>query len=158
MAFSDLRLGSPPRFKEKDFITIESFEFQVKLLPLLFKDIQVKRFVLVGPKIVLEKSKDGKASWEGLGKVETEVTAKPEAKEKTPKDKGMKEARRRSFFDNLRLEANFFQETNEPLCDSVQIEFALRFPNQLESFPDWPKEKAERDNDEDSENELFHLV
>jgi AsmA protein len=45
VAFSDLRLGAPPQFKEKDFITIESFEFQVKLLPLLFKDIQVKRFV-----------------------------------------------------------------------------------------------------------------
>ena len=88
IALSDLRLGAPPRFKEKDLVTIKSFEFQVKLLPLLFKDIQVKRFVLVGPKIVLEKSKDGKASWEGLGKVETEVTAKPEAREKIPKDKG----------------------------------------------------------------------
>jgi AsmA protein len=64
VAFSDLRLGAPPSFKERDFITIESFEFQVKLLPLLFKDIQVKRFVLVGPKIVLEKSKDGRANWE----------------------------------------------------------------------------------------------
>ena len=87
VAFSDLRLGSPPRFKEKDFITIESFEFQVKLLPLLFKNIQVKRFVLVGPKIVLEKSKDGKANWEGLGKAGTEVAAEPEVKKKAPKDK-----------------------------------------------------------------------
>jgi AsmA protein len=88
LALSDLRLGAPPGFKEDDFITIKSFEFQVKLLPLLFKDIQVKQFVLVEPRIVLEKSKDGKANWEGLGKVETEVSAKPEAKEKKPKDKG----------------------------------------------------------------------
>ncbi len=88
VAFSDLRLGAPPQFKEKDFITIESFEFQVKLLPLLFKDIQVKRFVLVGPKIVLEKSKDGKANWQGLGKAGTEVAAEPEVKEKAPKEKG----------------------------------------------------------------------
>jgi len=88
LALSDLRLGAPPGFKEKDFITIKSFEFQVKLLPLLFKDIQVKQFVLVEPRIVLEKSKDGKANWEGLGKVETEVPAQPEAREKKPKDKG----------------------------------------------------------------------
>ncbi len=88
LALSDLRLGAPPGFKEGDFITIKSFEFQVKLLPLLFKDIQVKQFVLIEPRIVLEKSKDGKANWEGLGKVETEVSAKPEAKEKKPKDKG----------------------------------------------------------------------
>lgn len=88
LALSDLRLGAPPGFKEKDFITIKSFEFQVKLLPLLFKDIKVKQFVLIEPRIVLEKSKDGKANWEGLGKVETEAPAKPEAREKKPKDKG----------------------------------------------------------------------
>ena len=88
LAFSDLRLGAPPGFKEKDFISVESFEFQVKLLPLLFKDIQVKRFVLVGPRIVLEKSKDGKANWEGLGKAGTEAAAKPETRKKGPKEKG----------------------------------------------------------------------
>ena len=88
LAFSDLRLGAPPGFKEKDFIAVESFEFQVKLLPLLFKDIEVKRFVLVGPRIVLEKSKDGRANWEGLGKVKAGAPAKPEAKEKVPEDIG----------------------------------------------------------------------
>ena len=79
---TDLRLGAPPGFKEKDLITIQSFEFQVKLLPLLFKDIQVKRFVLVDPRIVLEKNKNGKTNWEGLGKAGTEEAAKPEAGEK----------------------------------------------------------------------------
>jgi AsmA protein len=79
---TDLRLDAPPGFKEKDLITIESFEFQVKLLPLLFKDIQVKRFVLVAPKIVLEKNKNGKTNWEGLGKVQNEEVAKPEAEKK----------------------------------------------------------------------------
>jgi AsmA protein len=88
LALSDLRLGAPPGFKEKDFITIKSFEFQVKLLPLLFKDIQVKRFVLAGPRIVLEKLKDGRANWEGLGKVKSEAPAKPEAREKVPEVKG----------------------------------------------------------------------
>ena len=88
LALSDLRLGAPPGFKEKDFITIKSFEFQVKLLPLLFKDIQVKQFVLVEPRIVLEKSKDGKANWEGLRKVEIEAPAQQKAREKKPKDKG----------------------------------------------------------------------
>jgi AsmA protein len=87
LALSDVRLGAPPGFKEKNFISVESFEFQVKLLPLLFKDIQVKRFVLDGPRIFLEKSKDGRGNWEGLGKVKIEASAKPEAKEKVPKEK-----------------------------------------------------------------------
>ena len=88
LALSDLHLGAPPGFQEKDFISVESFEFQVKLLPLLFKDIEVKRFVLVGPKIILEKSKNGRANWEGLGKVKADVPAKAEAKEKAPEAKG----------------------------------------------------------------------
>jgi AsmA protein len=88
LALSDVRLGSPPGFKERDFVSVESFEFQVKLLPLLFKYIQVKRFVLVGPRIVLEKSKDGRGNWEGLGKVKIDAPAKPEAEEKVPGKKG----------------------------------------------------------------------
>ena len=88
LAFSDLRLGAPPGFKEKEFISVKSFEFQVKLLPLLFKDIQVKRFVLVGPKIVLEKTKEGRTNWEGLGKGKNDVSGKPKTEERVIKDTG----------------------------------------------------------------------
>jgi len=63
ISFSDLRLGNPPGFSEKDFLTLNSFEVRVKLLPLLFKNIQVSRFVLIQPKIELVKSKDGRANW-----------------------------------------------------------------------------------------------
>jgi AsmA protein len=61
---SDLRLGNPPGFEEKDFVTVKSFEVRVKLLPLLRKDIQVQRFILNDPRIVLVKSKDGTGNWE----------------------------------------------------------------------------------------------
>lgn len=64
---SDLHLGNPPGFKEKDFVSVQSFEVHVKLLPLLSRHIEVKRFVMDKPIIVLEKRKDGKGSWEGLG-------------------------------------------------------------------------------------------
>ena len=63
LAFSDLRLGNPPGFKEKDFLSVKSFEARVKLLPLLSRDVQVKRFILEGPRIVLEKSRTGQGSW-----------------------------------------------------------------------------------------------
>jgi len=53
VAFSDLYLGSPPGYKEKDFLFVKSFDVRMKLLPLLSKDIQVQRFVIEGPKIVL---------------------------------------------------------------------------------------------------------
>jgi AsmA protein len=72
---SDLHLGNPSGFKEKDFISVASFEVRVKLLPLLSRSIEVKRFVINKPVIVLEKSKAGKGSWEGLGST-TEEPAK----------------------------------------------------------------------------------
>jgi AsmA protein len=81
MSFSDLKLGSLPGFDEKDFVTVSSFEVRVKLLPLLFKDIQVKRFLLKGARIVLEKSKDSRVSWDFTKKSPEEI------KPKTPPDK-----------------------------------------------------------------------
>ena len=57
LSFSDLHLGSLPGFKEKDFIIVKSFDVRVKLVPLLFKDIQVKRFILKGARLVLETGK-----------------------------------------------------------------------------------------------------
>ena len=53
VSLSDVHLGNPKGFKEKDFISIKSFEVRVKVLPLLSKTVEVKRFVLVEPRIVL---------------------------------------------------------------------------------------------------------
>ncbi|MBW2566622.1 MAG: AsmA family protein [Deltaproteobacteria bacterium] len=88
LSFSDLHLGNPPGFEEKDLVIVKSFEVRVKLLPLLFsrfKDIQVKRFILEGPRIVLERRKDGRGNWEGMGKPSGEVSDKvPEEKKGAP--------------------------------------------------------------------------
>ncbi len=67
VAFSDLHLGSPPGYKEQDFLFVKSFDVRMKLLPLLFKDVQVQRFVIEGPKVVLETNKAGRGNWEGWG-------------------------------------------------------------------------------------------
>jgi AsmA protein len=82
ISLSDLHLGNPPGFKEKDFVTVKSFEVRVKLLPLISKDIQVKRFILKGPRIVLERLKDGKGNWEGIGKPSGRVPPEPPKDEK----------------------------------------------------------------------------
>ncbi len=81
ISFSDLTLGNPPGFEEKDFVKVKSFEMRVKLLPLISKDIQVKRFIMEGPRIVLEKNKKGRANWEGLGKSSEKVQPTKEKKE-----------------------------------------------------------------------------
>ncbi|UCF83856.1 MAG: AsmA family protein [Desulfobacteraceae bacterium] len=88
LSFTGLHLGNPPDFKEKDLLTVKSFEVRVKLLPLLTKDIQVKRFIMEGPRIVLEKNKKGRGNWEGIGKAPEEVhPGVPEKKEKPSEEK-----------------------------------------------------------------------
>ena len=48
IGLSDLHLGNPPGYKEKDLLYVKSFDVEVKLLPLISKDVQVKRFVVDG--------------------------------------------------------------------------------------------------------------
>jgi AsmA protein len=76
LSFSDLHLGNLPGFQEKDFIVVKSFDMRVKLVPLLFKDVRVKRFILKGARIVLETGKDGRHSWEFNEKTTPEISAK----------------------------------------------------------------------------------
>jgi AsmA protein len=84
---SDLHLGNPSGFKEKDFVSVASFEVRVKLLPLLSRNIEVKRLVINKPVIVLEKSKAGKGSWEGLGPA-AEDPAEPAKEKSAPSTSG----------------------------------------------------------------------
>ena len=64
ISFSELRLGNPTGFAEKEFVKVKSFEVRVKLLPLISKEIQIKRFVMDEPQIVLVKNKNGRGNWE----------------------------------------------------------------------------------------------
>ncbi|MBW2591307.1 MAG: AsmA family protein, partial [Deltaproteobacteria bacterium] len=84
VSLSDLHLGNPPGFDEKDFVSVKSFEIRVKLLPLLlskFKDIQINHIVLNEPRIALIKQKNGKTTWEWKEK-ESAQSKKKEIKQK----------------------------------------------------------------------------
>ena len=88
VSLSEVHLGNPPDFGEKDFLSIKSFEVRVKLLPLLFKDIQVKRFILDGPRVELIRDKNGRGNWEGIGKSSEKSSTKgPAEQEKSSKEK-----------------------------------------------------------------------
>ena len=83
-SLSDLHLGNAPGFAEKDMVSVKSFEVRVKLLPLLSREVQVKRFVLDEPRIVLEMGKNGRGNWEGIGKPAEEGEGPPSEEEKAP--------------------------------------------------------------------------
>jgi len=83
VSLSNLQLGNTAAFAEKDFITVKSFEVRVKLLPLISKDIQIKRFILNEPHIVLVKNKNGRVNWSQPDMTAGKSTTK-EPKEKSP--------------------------------------------------------------------------
>ena len=74
-SLSDVHLGNAKGFREKDLVSVEHFEVRVKLIPLISKDFQVKRFILKGPRIALEKGRSGRGNWEGLSKSREKKTA-----------------------------------------------------------------------------------
>lgn len=78
VSLSDIRLGNPAGFAEKDFVTAKSFEVRLKLLPLIFKEIEIKRLVLNEPRVVLVKSKTGEVNWE-FPAAQTEPAKEPGA-------------------------------------------------------------------------------
>ncbi|KJS28712.1 MAG: hypothetical protein VR64_23000 [Desulfatitalea sp. BRH_c12] len=79
IALSDVRLGNPPGFKEKEFASVGLFEVRMKLLPLLSGNYEIKTFVIEKPSILLVKKKDGRANWQGIGAQDAEPPApKPE--------------------------------------------------------------------------------
>ena len=60
---TDVSLGNPAGFSTDTFASFSKFDVQVKLLPLLSRDIQVKHLVLKGLRLTLEKNKKGDVNW-----------------------------------------------------------------------------------------------
>ncbi len=79
LGFTDLKLDNPAGFSAKTFITIESFQARLKVLPLLSRKIEISSFVVKRPEIFLEKNPKGTWNWEKLeqsGKPSTAATEK----------------------------------------------------------------------------------
>jgi len=83
VSFSNLKLGNTSGFAEKEFVNVKSFEVRVKLLPLISKEIEIKRFVIDEPRIVLVKNKNGRGNWE-QPKQQKEAAAKKPAPGDSP--------------------------------------------------------------------------
>jgi len=88
VSFNNLQLGNPEEFAGGDFIKVKSFEVRVKIMPLLFKQIEITKFVLDGPEILLVKSADGSGNWSMGGGSQTP----PDIAEKAAQPVGEKTA------------------------------------------------------------------
>lgn len=80
---TDLHLGNPAGYKEKEMVSVKNFEVRLKVMPLLSKRIEVKTFVLDSPRIYLEKLKNGDTNWQKIGKQQEKTAPNEKKREKT---------------------------------------------------------------------------
>jgi len=61
-----VRLANRTGFSDREFLKVESLDVQLALLPLLSKQIEIKRFKLDTPELFLERNSEGEGNWEDL--------------------------------------------------------------------------------------------
>ncbi|MCH7635962.1 MAG: AsmA family protein, partial [Proteobacteria bacterium] len=78
IAIDDVRFANAPWGSRPDMVRLKSLRVEVELLPLLTGDIEIKRFVLIGPDILLETDAKGRGNWilPALGKAGEPAKAK----------------------------------------------------------------------------------
>ena len=65
--FTDLVLNNPEDFQEKKFLNIKNFEARLKVLPLLSKRVEISRFIIDQPEVLLTRNDKGFWNWQGTG-------------------------------------------------------------------------------------------
>ncbi len=62
----NVRLANRPGFSGGNFLQVKSLDVRLALLPLLSRQVEIKRFVMDGPKLLLERDAGGAGNWEDL--------------------------------------------------------------------------------------------
>ena len=80
VAVEGVKFGNADWGSKPEMVTVGKFEAQVALLPLLSRNIEVKRLILNDTIILLEKNKKGAANWTlSIGEEKTETSGKAPA-------------------------------------------------------------------------------
>ncbi len=64
VTFEDLQLDSPTGTGRQPLLRVRSFEARLKTIPLLTKSVEISRFIIDGPQVILEKNEDGTWNWQ----------------------------------------------------------------------------------------------
>ena len=83
----DVSLGNAEGFKAENFAAIQKLDIKVHLLPLLKKEVEVKKLSLRGLDLSLEIAKDKSNNWSSLSQSDEGETATVQEEEGVPDDK-----------------------------------------------------------------------
>src|SRR5262244_1347356 len=90
LTLSKFTMSDDPSFSATNFVSAEDLQINVKLLPLLRKDFQVKRLLLNKPLVQIIRDKEGRFNFSTIGKDKKEKQKQPEKTEKGPSEKEQK--------------------------------------------------------------------
>ncbi len=95
LRLTDLRLDNPKGFANKNFVHIDTFQARVKVLPLLSRKIEISKFIVNKPEILLVRNPQGVWNWQKLtegskAKPTTPAPAQSPQKTKPPATAGGK--------------------------------------------------------------------
>jgi AsmA protein len=89
LRLSNFTMSDDPSFSSSHFVRAEDLQINVKLLPLLRKDFQVKRLILHRPLIEVIRNKEGKFNFSTIGRDKNPkepATVEKEPPKRDPKD------------------------------------------------------------------------
>ena len=75
LQIADVSLGNPAGYGSEPFLSVKRADVGVKLLPLLHKEIEVRRVALEGLAVTLVSRSDEDNNWKDLGKKDSEPEA-----------------------------------------------------------------------------------
>jgi len=62
----DVHLANRIGFSDNDFLSVKKLHVKLALLPLLSKNVEIKHFEIVDPRLYLERHEDGQSNWGDL--------------------------------------------------------------------------------------------
>jgi len=83
VSINKVRMSNAAGFSSEAFVRADNLDIQVAFMPLLHKEVVIKRFVIDSPHLLLERNKDGIFNWQDLTGQKQISTGKTSGAEKT---------------------------------------------------------------------------
>src|SRR5207244_12088911 len=84
---SNFPMSDDPAFSSAEFVRAKDLQVNLKFLPLLRRDVRVKKLILHNPAISIIRNAKGDFNFSTIAKTEKEDGAKKQKKEAAPKEK-----------------------------------------------------------------------
>ncbi|SYZ73369.1 hypothetical protein TRIP_C21487 [Candidatus Zixiibacteriota bacterium] len=125
-----LKISNPQRFGGPDFVSAKALDVKVAILPLLKKEIQITRLILVEPEINMHKLSDGRSNFKfgAAAPANDNKTSKEEISDET------KVAAAAISFDNLRIKDGSIRYLDDSASSEAGVD-GFNLQSKMETTP-----------------------